>query len=177
MKTTKKLLSIVLAAIMILGCCGISSFAIDLPRDLAAGTVTVRGLSTLSGIEIVVDQKFTQVADDAEFTVYYSEKPIADDIFNLLGIEKAGMVYAENAYIAGGALHIGLSSLKLSNEGYYYISIPTGALTGDGCYNLLGVTDGAEYQFASLGLIEKLTTVIDYIFSVITNLLSNGKPY
>ena len=173
---TKKLLSVLMAVIMLFGCMTVSASAIDWPKDLEAGAVTVRGLSTVTSVEIPVAAEYTAVAADATFKVYYSEEK-AEDAFDYLGLEEVGTVGSGDAYIADGVLHINLAGLKLSTEGYYYISVGSGALVYDCYYNMAATTEGVQYQFASLDLFGKISAVFDYVLSIISNMISNGKSF
>ena len=180
MKKTKKLLSFVLAAVLILSCCGIGSFAINWPKELGAGAAQFRTLSTIKSVEIPVGAEFTEITADAEFVVYYTTEDLGDnfDVLSLaLKAEEVGTVHAESAYLAESVLHIDLSALELSKEGYYHIYIAGGSLTGEDCQNTLGSTKGVEYKFESLGLIDKLQVVFGYLLSMISNLLSYKQTY
>lgn len=176
MNKTRKLLSIVMAVMMLLGCCGLSSFAIDWPAELEAGAVTLRGLSTVASVEIPVSAEFTEVATDAVFTVYYSAEA-EEDIFDVLNREEVGTVGAGDAYLKNGVLHINLAGLDLAKEGYYYVTVGSGALTGVECYNIAETTDGVQYKFASLELFDKISAIFGYVLSVISNMISNGAAY
>lgn len=180
MTKTKKLLSVVMAVLMLFGCMGLNAFAFDWPQDLEAGTPTFIGTSVLKSVEIPVGEKFTTITEDAEFTVYYTTEDLGDsyDIITLaLKAEAVGTVHYESAYLAENVLHIDLSGLELSEEGYYHILISGGSLTGEDCTNVTETTAGVEYAYASLNVLGKLQAIIGYVLSMITNLLSNGAAY
>ena len=180
MKKTKKLLSLVLAVIMVLGCCGMSTLAIEWPKDLEAGEAQFRTLATVKSVEISVGKDFTKITDDAEFIVYYTEEDLGDNYDALtlvLKAEEVAKVHKESAYLAENVLHIDLSSLKLSKEGYYYIYIAGGSLAGEECQNLIATTKGVEYKYESLSIVGKLQAVINYLLSMISNLLSYQKTF
>ncbi len=173
---TKKLLSVLMAVMMLFGCLGLNASAIDWPKELGAGTAKFRGLAEISSVEIPVDAAFTEVASDAEFAVYYLAEEEGNAL-DLLNREKVGTLGVADAYVADGVLHLNLKGLALSKEGYYYISVATGALKGTDCQNVLATTDGVLYQFDSLGIVDKLGVIFDFIASIITNLINNGKIY
>ncbi len=176
MKTTKKLLSVLMAIMMIFSAVSLSASAIDWPKDLSAGAVTFVGTSKLASAEFAIGSEYTTLEADAQFTVYFSEEK-AEDIIDFIGLEEVGKVGADNAYLAEGVIHVNLSSLEIKTEGYYYINVSGGAVTGEDCQNISDTTDGVLYQFASLGLFEKISAIFNYVISIVGNLISNGKPF
>ncbi len=180
MKNIKKLLSVFLAAVMLLGSLALSSSAVDWPKEAGAGRPELRALWTLKSVEIPVSAEFTEVSDNAEFTVYYTTQNLGQNygVLNLmLNAEAIGSVHAESAYIAENVLHINLSSLNLSREGFYHIYIGAGSLKGTECQNTFASTSGMEYKYESLGIKDKLSLIADYAISFVTNYFSYKQTY
>ncbi len=175
---TKKLLSVLMAVMMLFGClsASASAFEINLPAELGEGVAKFRGLGEISSVEIPVAADYTEVAADARFTVYYSAEK-EENIFDALDRKEVGTIGSGDAYLKEGVLHLNLKGLGLADEGYYYITIGGGSLVYEGHYNVTTTTTGVLYQFASLGIVDKLGVIFDFIAGIITNLISNGNIY
>ncbi len=178
---TRKLLSIVMAVMMLFGCLSVSASALELPAEIEVGVAKFRGLAEISSAEIpVVSEAYTGLAADAEFTVYYSVEK-EENIFDVLDRKEVATLGVGDAYFADGVIHLNLKGKGLSEEGYYYITIGSGALEYKDeytdRYNVATTTEGVQYQFESLSIGDKIATIFDFIFGMITNLISNGKTY
>ncbi len=178
---TKKLLSVLMAVMMLFGCLSVSASALeinlpDIPDELGAGVAKFRGLSTISSVEIPVAAEYTELATDAVFTVYYSAEK-EENILDILGRKEVGTLGSGDAYLKNGVLHLNLKGLGLTDEGFYYVTVDGGSLKYDGHYNLTATTEGVQYQFESLEIVDKLGVIFDFIAGIITNLISNGKTY
>lgn len=182
---TKKLLSVLMAVMMLFGCLSVSASALeinipDIPDELGAGVAKFRGLSTISSVEIPVAAEYTELTEEAKFTVYYSAEK-EENIFDVLERESVGLLGIGDAYLADGVLHLNLKGLGLADEGYYYITIGGGSLKyvkDDITYiNGTATTEGVQYQFDSLEIVDKLGAIFDFIAGIITNLISNGNIY
>lgn len=181
MKKTRKLLSILLAAMLLFGCLGLNAFALELPAEITAGTANFRGLAEISSVEIPVDAIYTELDPTATFTVYYSAEK-EEDILDAFNREEVATIGAGDAYLAENVLHINLKGAGLSAEGYYYITIGSGSLVyvdenGFDRYNVATTTAGVQYQFESLAIGGKLSAIFDFIVGMFTNLLANSKTY
>ncbi len=175
---TKKLLSVLLAVMMLFGCLCVSASALEihLPDELGAGVPKFRGLATVSSAEIPVAAEYTELAADAVFTVYYSAEK-EENILDVLNRKEVGTVGSGDAYLKDGVVHLNLKGLGLSDEGYYYITVGGGSLKYEGYYNVTATTEAVLYQFASLEIGDKLACIFDFIAGIITNLFSSGKVY
>ncbi len=177
---TKKILSVMMAIMMLFGCLGLNASAFDWPTDLGEGVADFRGLATVSSVEIPVAAEYTELASDAVFTVYYSAEK-EENIFDALNREEVGTIGSGDAYLKDGVLHLNLKGIGLSKEGYYYITVGGGALKyekdGVAYANSTATTEGVLYQFNSLEIGDKLAAIFDFIIGIITNLISNGKTY
>ena len=177
---TRKLLSVLLAVMMLFSCIGINAYAFDWPAELGQGVAKFRGLGTVSSVEIPVGADYAELAQEAKFTVYYSAEK-EENILDILDREEVGLLGVGDAYLADGVLHINLKGLDLSAEGYYYITVGGGSLRyekdGVSYANATATTEGVLYQFASLGIGDKLAGIFDFIAGIITNLISNGNTY
>ena len=175
---TKKLLSVLMAVMMLFGCLSVSASAleINLPDELGAGVVKFRGLSEIASAEIPVAAEYTEVAADAKFTVYYSAEQ-EENILDVFAREEVGTIGAGDAYLKDGVLHLNLKGLGLAEEGYYYITVGGGSLKYEGYYNVTSTTAGVQYQFESLEIVDKLGVIFDFIAGIITNFISSGKIY
>ncbi len=175
---TKKLLSVLMAVVMLFGCLSASASALEInfPAELGEGVVKFRGLAELASAEIPVAAEYTEVDADAKFTVYYSAEK-EEDIFDALNRKEVGILGSGDAYLKDGILHLNLKGLGLGDEGFYYITIGGGSLIYDGYYNITTTTEGVQYQYNSLGIVDKLGVIFDFIAGIITNLISNGEIY
>ncbi|MBE6776173.1 MAG: hypothetical protein E7543_08305 [Ruminococcaceae bacterium] len=175
---TRKLLSVLMAVMMLFGCLSVSASAleINLPAELGEGVVKFRGLATVSSAEIPVAAEYTELAADAVFTVYYSAEK-EENILDVLAREEKGTIGSGDAYLKDGVLHLNLKGLGLEAEGYYYITVGGGALKYEGRYNATTTTEGVLYQFESLAIGDKLASIFDFIAGIIINLIGNGKTY
>ncbi|MBR6567702.1 MAG: hypothetical protein IKK60_03520 [Clostridia bacterium] len=175
---TKKLLSVLMAVIMLFGCISVSASALEInfPDELGAGVAKFRGLSEISSVEIPVAAEYTELAADAVFTIYYSAEK-EENILDVLGRKEVGTIGSGDAYLKNGVLHLNLKGLGLADEGYYYVTVGGGALKYEGYYNVTTTTEGVQYQFESLEIVDKLGVIFDFIAGIITNLISNGKTY
>ncbi len=169
-----------MAIMMLFGCLGVSASAIELPAEIEVGVANFRGLATISSVEIPVDAKYTALAADAVFTVYYSAEK-EENVLDALNREEVGTIGSGDAYLAEGVVHLNLKGLGLEKEGYYYITVGAGSLEYadeyTDRYNFAATTEGVLYQFGSLGIVDKLGVIFDFIASIVTNLISNGKTY
>lgn len=177
---TKKLLSVLMAVMMLFGCLGLNAFAFDWPAELGQGVANFRGLATVSSVEIPVGADYTELANEAKFTVYYSAEK-EENILDILDREEVGLLGVGDAYLADGVLHLNLKGLDLSAEGYYYITVGGGSLRyekdGVSYANSTATTEGVLYQFNSLEIADKISAIFDFIFGLVTNLFANGKTY
>ncbi len=173
---TKKLLSVLMAVMMLFGCLGVSASALDLPAELGIGVANFRGLATVSSVEIPVGASYTELAADAKFTVYYSAEK-EENILDSFSRKDVGTIGSGDAYLKDGVLHLNLKGLGLADEGYYYITVGGGSLKYEGRYNVTTTTEGVLYQFDSLEIGDKLATIFDFIFGIVANLFTNGKTY
>ncbi len=175
---TKKLLSVLMAIMMLFGCMSISAsaFEITLPAELGQGVAKFRGIGSISSVEIPVAAEYTEIAAEATFTVYYSAEK-EENILDAFNREEVGVLGVSDAYLKDGVLHLDLKGLGLDAEGYYYITVGGGSLVYDGYYNVTATTEGVLYQFASLGAADKIVLIFDFIAGLLTNLISNGKIY
>ena len=177
---TRKLLSVLMAAMMLFGCLGLNAFAFDWPAELGQGVADFRGLTTISSVEIPVGADYTELASEAVFTVYYSAEK-EENIFDAFDRVEKATLGSGDAYLAGGVLHINLKVLNLTDEGYYYITVGGGSLRyekdGVSYTNATATTEGVQYQFESLEVGDKISAIFDFIFGMIGNLFANGKAY
>ncbi len=173
---TKKLLSVLMAVMMLFGCLSVSASALDLPAELGVGVANFRGLATISSVEIPVGAEYTELAADAVFTVYYSAEK-EENILDAFARKEVGTVGSGDAYLKDGVVHLNLKGLGFSDEGYYYITVGGGSLKYEGRYNVTTTTEGVLYQFDSLEIGDKLAAIFDFIFGIVTNIFTNGKAY
>lgn len=174
---TKKLLSVLMAIMMLFGCMSISASARDWPAELGQGVAKFRGIGSISSVEIPVAVAYTNIAAEATFTVYYSEEKVENIFDAAINCEEVGVLGVSDAYLKDGVLHLDLKGLGLDAEGYYYITVGGSSLTYDGGFNMTATTEGVLYQFASLGAADKIVLIFDFIAGLLTNLISNGKIY
>lgn len=179
---TKKLLSVLMAVMMLFGCVSISAsaFEIEWPADLGQGVVKFIGIGSIFSAEIPVSAEYTEMTQEAKFTVYYSAEK-EESIFDALDRKEVGVLGVSNAYLKNGILHLDLKGLALEEEGYYYITVGGGSLTyvkeGVTYSNSTATTEGVLFQFASLGAGDKVVAIFEFISNLLTNLFSNGKAY
>lgn len=177
---TRKLLSVLMAVVMLFGCIGINAYAFDWPVELGQGVAKFRGLGTVSSVEIPVGADYAELAADAKFTVYYSAEK-EENLLDIFSREEVGLLGIGDAYLAEGVLHLNLKGLDLDKEGYYYITVGGGSLKyekdGVSYANSTATTEGVLYQYASLGIVDKLASIFDFIVGIVINLFRNGKTY
>lgn len=188
MKNSRKLLSLLLAILTLMGCLGISSLAVhSVPAFLDEADYTVRGVANISSIEISIDDEF-DVFDEknAGIDIYYSAEPYegiitAHNIYYKL--EKVGYAGSSKMYFKNNVLHANLKSQKLSKEGYYYFVLSDGAVcyyterNSVRLYNAETVFGPEHHQYASLDFGSQITAFFDYIGAVFTNIFTNGRAY
>lgn len=175
---TKKLLSVLMALMMLIGCVSISAAALEInfPASLGQGVVKFRGVGSIFSAEIPVAAEFTEVSQEAAFTVYYSAEK-EDSILDALNRKEVGVIGSGDAYVRDGVLHLDLKGLSLADEGYYYITVGGGSLRYEGYYNATATTEGVLYQFASLAAADKVVAIFDFIGGLFSNLFASGKMY
>ncbi len=188
MKKTRKLLSLFLAVLTLMGCLAISSLAGDsVPAFLDEASYTVRGAGKISSIEIRIDDEFTVYNEkDCGIDIYYSAEPYEGKItaYNIYyKLEKVGYAGSSKMYFKDNVLHADLSNQKLTKEGYYYFVLSSGAFSYSvdrdsiRFYNPETVFGPEHYRYASLGFGAKLSAFFDYLGSVFTNIFTNGRVY
>lgn len=179
---TRKLLSIVMAVMMLFGCFSASAAALKLPVELGENVATeFYGISKLASVTFAVAPEFTEVLPEAEITVHYSAEK-EENFFDAFDREPVGTVGVGDIYLADGVLHVNLAGLNLSAEGYYYITVGGGSLGYVGEYDVEYINgsytaEDYEHRFESLDIGEKISCFFDYILNIIMNLISNGKTY
>lgn len=179
---TKKILSVLMAVMMIFGCLGMSASALDWSVKLGENPLAeFIGLSKITSATVTVNYLYDEVTPEAEFTVYYSAEKEENILGVLMKCENVGSVGAGDAYLTDGLLHINLKNLGLSKEGYYYIVVGAKSLRyesdGVGYVNLVGTTQGYQQLWESIGPFDKLGQLFDYVLGMIDNLIKNGKTY